>query len=221
MAFRKPSRQSFFSSRVSPFSPGDRYFHKMSKKMIKQVSHRIKDEWNRQYCEKCIVIDEQSHKIVHEIVQEYVAMRETIKPAIHLSSNWRERDKMLAKREKWEVYRWHFVNHLANHFSYLASCHSRQTIGIFTKCQKPAIHLSSNWRECEKMLAKWEKREVYRWHFVNLLPIIFTRLRSRRVVMCLVVVYVRSFVLSLIQLLVCNIFWPNLKYGKKKVLRRF
>ncbi len=59
-----------------------------------------------------------------------------LKPAIHLSSNWREREKMLAKREKREVYRWHFVNHLANHFSYLAFRCSRQAIGIFTKRQR-------------------------------------------------------------------------------------
>ncbi len=51
--------------------------------------------------------------------------------------------------------------------------------------------------------------------------IFFTRLRSRRVVMCLVVVYVRSFVRSLIESRVFNIFWPNLKYRKKKVPRRF
>ncbi len=44
----------------------------------------------------------------------------TRKPAIHLSSNWRECEKMLANREKWEVYRWHFVHRLANHFSHLA-----------------------------------------------------------------------------------------------------
>ncbi len=50
---------------------------------------------------------------------------------------------------------------------------------------------------------------------------IFPRLRSRRVVMCLVVVYVCSFVPSLIQSRVFNIFWPNLKYRKKKVQRRF
>ncbi len=47
MAFRKPSRQSFFSSRVSPFLPSDRYFHKTSKRTIREVSHhvshRIKD----------------------------------------------------------------------------------------------------------------------------------------------------------------------------------
>ncbi len=48
-----------------------------------------------------------------------------------------------------------------------------------------------------------------------------TRLRSRRVVMRLVVVYIRSFVPSLIQLPVFNIFWPNLKCRKKKVPRRF
>ncbi len=42
---------------------------------------------------------------------------------------------MLAKREKREVYRWHFVNRLANHFSYLAFRRSRQAIGI-TKCQR-------------------------------------------------------------------------------------
>ncbi len=50
---------------------------------------------------------------------------------------------------------------------------------------------------------------------------IFTRLRSRRVVMCLVVVYVRPFIHSLIQPRVFNIFWPYLKYRKKKVPRRF
>ncbi len=55
----------------------------------------------------------------------------------------------------------------------------------------------------------------------------FIRLHSRRVVMCLVVVYVRSFVCvrsfvpSLIPSQVFNIIWPNLKYRKKKVPRRF
>ncbi len=29
---------------------------------------------------------------------------------------------------------------------------------LWGKFFKPAIHLSSNWRECEKMLAKWEKQ---------------------------------------------------------------
>ncbi len=57
------------------------------------------------------------------------------------------------------------------------------------------------------------------------LYLIFTWQRSRRVVMCLVVVYVRSFVHSflpsLIESPVFNIFWPNLKYRKKKVPRRF
>ncbi len=71
--FRKPSHQSVFSSRVSPFSPGDRYFHETSKRMIQQVSHqvsrRIKDEQNQQYCEKYTVIGSQSHKIVHESVE--------------------------------------------------------------------------------------------------------------------------------------------------------
>ncbi len=59
---------------------------------------------------------------------------------------------MLAKREKREVYRWHFVNlyrwhfvnlyrwhfvnRLANHFSHLSFRHSRQAIGIFTKHQR-------------------------------------------------------------------------------------
>ncbi len=43
----------------------------------------------------------------------------------------------------------------------------------FTNSVKPAIHLLSDWRECEKMLAKWETWEVYRWHFVNWLAIIF------------------------------------------------
>ncbi len=60
----------------------------------------------------------------------------SLKPAIHLSSNWRKREKMLAKREKWEVYRWHFVNHLVNHFSHLAFRRSHQMIGIFMKCQR-------------------------------------------------------------------------------------
>ncbi len=50
---------------------------------------------------------------------------------------------------------------------------------------------------------------------------IFTRLCSRRVATCLVVVYVRLFIPSLIELRVFNIFWPNLKYIKKKVPRRF
>ncbi len=60
-------------------------------------------------------------------------LRKIVKPAIHLSSNWWEHEKMLAK---WEVYRWHFVNRLANHFSHLAFRHSCQTIGIFMKCQR-------------------------------------------------------------------------------------
>ncbi len=75
MAFRKLSRQPFFSSRVSPFSPGDQYFYKTSKRMIRQVSHRIKDERNRQYCQKCIVIGSQSHEIVHEKVHQHVETR--------------------------------------------------------------------------------------------------------------------------------------------------
>ncbi len=70
VAFRKPSRQSFFSSRISPFSPGNRYFYEMSKRMIGQVSHqvsrRIKNKRNRRYCEKCIVTGSLSHKIVHK-----------------------------------------------------------------------------------------------------------------------------------------------------------
>ncbi len=65
-AFRKPSRRSFFSSRISPFSPDDRYFHKMSKRIIRQVSRRIKDYRNWWYCEKCIVIGFQSYEIIHE-----------------------------------------------------------------------------------------------------------------------------------------------------------
>ncbi len=92
MAFRKPSRQSFFSSRVSLFLPGDRYFHETSKRTIGQVSRQvsrwIKDEWNRRYCEKCIVIGSQSHKIVHKIVHKHVEMRETICvwPALQVDS---------------------------------------------------------------------------------------------------------------------------------------
>ncbi len=82
MALRKPSRQSFFSSRVSPFSPDDQYFHEMSKRTIRQVSHqvsrRIKDDRNRGYCEKCIVIGSQSHEIVYKIVHKHAEMREMI-----------------------------------------------------------------------------------------------------------------------------------------------
>ncbi len=78
MAFRKPFRQSLFSSGILPFSPGDWYFHEMSKRMIWQVScqvsRRIKDERNQRYCEKSIVIGLQSHEIVHK----HVEMRETI-----------------------------------------------------------------------------------------------------------------------------------------------
>ncbi len=40
----------------------------------RQVSRRIKDERNRRYCEKCVVIGSQSHEIVHE----HVETRETI-----------------------------------------------------------------------------------------------------------------------------------------------
>ncbi len=43
---------------------------------------------------------------------------------------------MLAQREKRDVYRWHFVNCLTNHFSHLAFRRSRQMIGIFKKCQR-------------------------------------------------------------------------------------
>ncbi len=43
---------------------------------------------------------------------------------------------MLAKREKREVYGWHFVKYLVNHFSHLMFHRSRQTIGIFTKRQR-------------------------------------------------------------------------------------
>ncbi len=64
-----------------------------------------------------------------------VLVKYFLKPAIHLSLNWRECEKMLAKREKREVYRWHFVNHPANHFSHLTFRHSHQMIDIFTKCQ--------------------------------------------------------------------------------------
>ncbi len=78
MAFHKPSRQLFSSSRVPPFLPHDRYFHEMSKRTIRQVSRqvsrRIKDDRYRRYCEKCIVIGSQSHKIVYE----HAEMRKTI-----------------------------------------------------------------------------------------------------------------------------------------------
>ncbi len=43
---------------------------------------------------------------------------------------------MLAKRENREMYRWHFVNRLANHFSHLAFRCSRQAIDILTKRQR-------------------------------------------------------------------------------------
>ncbi len=36
-----------------------------------EVPGTIKDERNWRYCEKCIVIDLQSHEIVHEIVHEH------------------------------------------------------------------------------------------------------------------------------------------------------
>ncbi len=82
--------------------------------------------------------------------------------AIHLSSNWREHEKILAKWEKWEAYRWHFVNRLANHFSHLAFRHSRQAISIFTKRQRTIRQVSrqfsrrikdeQNWRYCEKYI---------------------------------------------------------------------
>ncbi len=53
-------------------------FSQMWKRTIQQVSHqvsrRIKDEWNRRYCEKCIVIGSQSQEIVHK----HVETRETI-----------------------------------------------------------------------------------------------------------------------------------------------
>ncbi len=43
---------------------------------------------------------------------------------------------MLAKREKREVYRRHFLNRFANHFSHRAFRRSRQMIGILMKRQK-------------------------------------------------------------------------------------
>ncbi len=42
------------------------------RQVSRQVSRRIKDGRNQQYCEKCIVIGLQSHKIVHKIVHEHV-----------------------------------------------------------------------------------------------------------------------------------------------------
>ncbi len=59
-----------------------------------------------------------------------------LKPAIPLSSIYREREKMLEKQEKREVYRWHFVNRLANHFSHLMFRRSHQPISILMKCQR-------------------------------------------------------------------------------------
>ncbi len=43
---------------------------------------------------------------------------------------------LVKQREKREVYKWHFVNRLANHFSHLVFRRSRQAIGILTKCQR-------------------------------------------------------------------------------------
>ncbi len=65
-----------------------------------------------------------------------------------------------------------------------------------------------------------------KWVKLFFLPnFVITRLHSRRVVMCLVVVQVRSFICSFVRSLiesrVFNIFWPNLKYRKKKVPRKF
>ncbi len=74
-------------------------------------------------------------KINHEILRVFPRMP-TLEPAIYLLSNWWECEKMLVKQEKWEVYRWHFVNYPVNHFSHLALRHSRQEIGIFTKHQR-------------------------------------------------------------------------------------
>ncbi len=88
-----------------------------------------------------------------------------VKPAIHLSSNWREDEKMLAKQEKWEVYRWHFVNHLANHFTHLTFRHSHQTI-IFSQNVKEddgasfASSFSQNQRWTKSAIL-WELWEVY------------------------------------------------------------
>ncbi len=65
-----------------------------------------------------------------------VLVKYFLKPAIHLSSNWREHDKMFAKWEKREVHQWHFVNRLANHFSHFVFRHSRQAISILTKRQR-------------------------------------------------------------------------------------
>ncbi len=53
-------------------------FSRNVKEEIGKVSRRIKDERNRRYCEKCIVIGSQSHKVVHEIVHEHVETREVI-----------------------------------------------------------------------------------------------------------------------------------------------
>ncbi len=47
-------------------------FHATVRVFVKFL--RIKDEQNRQYCQKCIVIGSQSHKIVHQ----HVEMREII-----------------------------------------------------------------------------------------------------------------------------------------------
>ncbi len=84
----------------------------------------------------------------------------TRKPAIHLSSNWRECEKMLAKWEKWEVYRWQFVNRLVNHFSHLTFHHSRRAIGIFTKHQRECMaSFSSSFlqnQRCMKSAILWE-----------------------------------------------------------------
>ncbi len=87
----------------------------------------------------------------------------------------------------------------------------------FNKPQWP-YHVLSDQGFFSKTIYIWTSMTILRYHRPFFF---FTRLRSRRVVMCLVVVYGRSFVPTLIQLRVFNIFWPNLKYRKKKVPRRF
>ncbi len=63
-----------------------------------------------------------------------ISMEETGKRSLSQLYTYRQCEKMLAKREKREVYRWHFVNRLVNHFSHLFH-RSHQMIGIFTKRQ--------------------------------------------------------------------------------------
>ncbi len=101
-----------------------------------------------------------SHKICSQLFGESSVAG--LKPAIQLLSNWRECKKMLAKWEKRQVYRWHFVNHLANHFSHIAFRRSHQTVGIFTKCQRgDKESFSSSFSQNQRWMTSAILWEVY------------------------------------------------------------